>query len=261
VDYKFWVVTAASITADGYDYTRAPRAGFIVGSQYGKTGKIVPVGNYVQQNHHATLTPHLDNTMPMLIKHRDYAEIRLDSNYNHAKLTGKTGYLLLARGSGDNGQPKGTWTFIPADKKWSINEGVVGKEYVVSNFVGPTLFAVYADYLKKKWRVHRVTPAQISFTGTGIDPPPSIASGTQFSGSFRALGLQLGDVFVGAGASIDLKGLNLFAYCSAADTLTYVYANLTGGPVDNLATHNATFIFQKPPVKSSTPASSQSGQP
>lgn len=242
VDYKFWVVTAAD---SSYDYTRAPRASFVVGSQYGKTGKIVPVGGNVFQDQYASLTPHLDNTMPMLVKHRDHAGISLHSNYNRAKLTGKTGYLLLARGTGKAGQPTGTWTFTPADPKWSINGGAAGANYTVSNFVRPTLFVVYADYRARAWLVQKATTDQISFTGSGIKSPQPIASGTQFSGSFAAPGLELGDIFVGAGASIDLKGLNLSAYCSAAGTLTYVYANLTDVP-GVLPVHNSTFIFQKP---------------
>lgn len=61
--------------------------------------------------------------------------------------------------------------------------------------------------------------------------PGSIASGAQITTTVTTTGAAMGD-FVQASFSLDLAGLTLTAYVSAADTVTVVLVNHTVGAVD-----------------------------
>lgn len=78
------------------------------------------------------------------------------------------------------------------------------------------------------WTVIKPPPA---LAATAAWNPTSIASGAQTSTTVAAIGAVVGDA-VEAGFSNDLQGLVLTAYVSAANTVTAVLANLTGGAVD-----------------------------
>lgn len=67
--------------------------------------------------------------------------------------------------------------------------------------------------------------------GSVIYDPASIASGASLSTTIAVTGALVGDK-VAVGFSLSLAGLLLTAYVSAADTVTVVFANLTGGAVD-----------------------------
>lgn len=61
--------------------------------------------------------------------------------------------------------------------------------------------------------------------------PPSIANGASASTTITVADAALGDSVV-ASFSLDLAGLGLFAYVSAANIVTVVLVNATGGAVD-----------------------------
>jgi len=61
--------------------------------------------------------------------------------------------------------------------------------------------------------------------------PPSLASGASEITTVSVAGAALGN-YVQASFSLDLQGLSLAAYVSAANTVTVVLNNLTGGTID-----------------------------
>jgi hypothetical protein len=61
--------------------------------------------------------------------------------------------------------------------------------------------------------------------------PASVADGDQATTTITVTGAVLGN-FVIASFSLDLQGLQLTAYVSAADTVTVVLSNNTGGAVN-----------------------------
>lgn len=61
--------------------------------------------------------------------------------------------------------------------------------------------------------------------------PPSTASGTSSSTTVTVTGATLGN-FVEVSFSNDLQGMTLVGYVSAANTVTAVLSNLTGGTLD-----------------------------
>lgn len=68
-------------------------------------------------------------------------------------------------------------------------------------------------------------------SGSAVFNPPSISSGTSSSTTIAVAGAALGN-YVQASFSLDLQGLTVDAYVSAANTVTVVFSNLTGSPVD-----------------------------
>jgi len=68
-------------------------------------------------------------------------------------------------------------------------------------------------------------------TGSITWNPASIATGGSATTSFSVTGSALGN-FVQPSFSLDLQGLTLTSYISAADTVTAVLANNTAGAVD-----------------------------
>lgn len=68
-------------------------------------------------------------------------------------------------------------------------------------------------------------------TGSAVFDPPSISSGDSSATTVSVAGAVLGN-FVQLSFNLDLQGLTLDGYVSAADTVTAVFSNLTGSPVD-----------------------------
>lgn len=68
-------------------------------------------------------------------------------------------------------------------------------------------------------------------TSSATYNPPSIADKASASTTVTCAGAALGDT-AAASFSLDLTGLILTAYVSAANTVTCVFGNLTGGAVD-----------------------------
>lgn len=68
-------------------------------------------------------------------------------------------------------------------------------------------------------------------TGTAAWSPGSLASGSQTSTTVTATGASLGD-FAQVSLDVDLQDQIVTAYVSAADTVTVVLLNETGGSID-----------------------------
>ena len=80
-------------------------------------------------------------------------------------------------------------------------------------------------------RFRHYAPRSRGTTETATWNPASIADGDNATTTVTVQGAALGD-FVLASFSLDLSGLALCAYVSAADTVTAVLLNNTGAPVD-----------------------------
>jgi len=68
--------------------------------------------------------------------------------------------------------------------------------------------------------------------GSATYNPPSIADGDTETTTVTVLGAALGDFVIGTSFSLTLAGLTTDAYVSATDTVTVVFTNNTGSPVD-----------------------------
>lgn len=69
------------------------------------------------------------------------------------------------------------------------------------------------------------------FTGSATWDPPSLVSGSSEIQTVTVSGVTLGMPAI-VSFSLDLQGLSLNAYVSAANTVTAVLSNLTGGTLD-----------------------------
>ena len=72
--------------------------------------------------------------------------------------------------------------------------------------------------------------------------PGEIASGATATTTVTVTGAALGD-FAVASFSLDLSGLSVSAYVSATSTVTVVFANLTGSPVDLASGTLSVLVF------------------
>lgn len=72
-------------------------------------------------------------------------------------------------------------------------------------------------------------PAPLS--GSATWNPPNLASGASETTTLSVVGAALGN-YVQISFSLDLQGLSLAGYVSAANTVTAVLSNLTGGAID-----------------------------
>lgn len=68
-------------------------------------------------------------------------------------------------------------------------------------------------------------------TSSATWDPPSLVSGASESQTIAVAGAVLGQL-VQASFSLDLQGMSLIGYVSAANTVTVVLSNLTGGTLD-----------------------------
>lgn len=77
----------------------------------------------------------------------------------------------------------------------------------------------------------RYVPLSSVLNGSKTFDPPSIGSGAQGTTTVTVTGAVLGD-YVLASFALDLQGITLHGYVSAADTVTVVFLNMTGGTLD-----------------------------
>lgn len=68
-------------------------------------------------------------------------------------------------------------------------------------------------------------------TSSAVFNPPSLASGVSEITTVTVAGAVLGQ-FAAVAFSLDLQGISITAYVSAANTVTVVFSNLTGGTID-----------------------------
>lgn len=71
----------------------------------------------------------------------------------------------------------------------------------------------------------------LGVTSSAAWNPPSLTNGTQATTTVTVAGATTG-MSAQAAFSLDLQGLILYAYVSAANTVTVVLANFTGGTID-----------------------------
>jgi len=89
--------------------------------------------------------------------------------------------------------------------------------------------------------IHSLAVGQVEVTATWN--PDSIANGSSASTTVTVSGAALGDYAI-VSFSLDLSGLTLSAYVSAANTVTVVLSNLTGAAV-NLASGTVSVLVFK----------------
>lgn len=71
-----------------------------------------------------------------------------------------------------------------------------------------------------------------TFFGSATWNPASILDGDEVATDITVVGVALGDIVLGASFGVDVTDLVLDAQVTAADTVTAVLANNTGGAVD-----------------------------
>lgn len=71
-----------------------------------------------------------------------------------------------------------------------------------------------------------------TFYGSATWDPASIAAGAEAATDITVTGVALGDIVLGASVGVDVTDLVLDAQVTAANTVTAVLANNTGGAVD-----------------------------
>lgn len=130
----------------------------------------------------------------------------------------------LFYGSGNNARQLDTGTAAPVSGAWAqgdirTNTGATAGQpagWVCTVAGSPGTWAAFGH---------------VDLGGSKTYDPPSIANGASQSTTVTATGAALGD-FAAASFSLDLQGLALSAYVSAADTVTCVFSNATGGAID-----------------------------
>ncbi len=69
------------------------------------------------------------------------------------------------------------------------------------------------------------------YTGTATVNPGSILDGNEDNGDVTITGAALGDIVL-VGPGVDVADLNVDAYVTAADTVSWSVSNNTGGTID-----------------------------
>lgn len=78
----------------------------------------------------------------------------------------------------------------------------------------------------------RAAGAGAVLTGSATYDPASLADGVGATTTITVTGAALGDYVVGVSFSLDLQGIGLTGYVSAADTVAVRFQNESGGTVD-----------------------------
>ena len=79
--------------------------------------------------------------------------------------------------------------------------------------------------------VHAPLPALFGFTGSAVYDPVSLADGAGVTTTVTVTGAALGD-FVEVSFSLNLQGVTLTGWVSAANTVSVRFQNETGGVID-----------------------------
>lgn len=142
------------------------------------------------------------------------------------RLTDYDRRLVMFHGDGTQGQPTGAIT-ITVDSGGSLN-GVTDGTLVFSGFYGPLLLSVFELSLDV-WRVDVISGWRP--TGTATWDPPSLISGANANTTVTVTGAALGDTVLSS-FSLDLQGMRMTSYVSAANTVAIALTNITGGTID-----------------------------
>ena len=104
---------------------------------------------------------------------------------------------------------------------------ILNKANSAATLPGSEIFSVNSNYQSNgtTWDVYT------TLRGSKVFDAPSIASGASTSTTVIVTGAALGQ-YADAAFSLSVAGLVVTAYVSAVNTVTVVFANLTGAPVD-----------------------------
>jgi hypothetical protein len=102
--------------------------------------------------------------------------------------------------------------------------------------VGSFMRHLVVEYNKLVDDVERVRVASSEFEGSKTYDSASIADGGTQTTTVTVTGAALGDFVTGVSLGVDAAGLIVTGYVSAADTVTVVLQNETGGAVDLAST-------------------------
>lgn len=104
---------------------------------------------------------------------------------------------------------------------------ILNKANSAATLPGAEIFSVDSNYQSNgtEWNVYT------QLRGSKTFDAPSIAAGASTTTTVTVTGATLGQ-YATASFSLSVAGLVVTAYVSATDTVTVVFANLTGAPVD-----------------------------
>jgi hypothetical protein len=158
-------------------------------------------------------------------------EVRLSIDITANSVSGVDSGCVAFIGTGTNGAPTGTFTFTlksDAPVGATINGGASA---AFAGFAGPAMFVVEYIFSTNNFLVYPLGAGYGVLNGSKTFDWASLATGAQQTTTVTVTGAALGD-FADASMSISLGGTILHAYVSAADTVTVVQRNDTGGAVD-----------------------------
>jgi hypothetical protein len=88
------------------------------------------------------------------------------------------------------------------------------------------------------WNTMRaaIAPINTALTGSATYDAANLVDGAGATGTITVTGAALGDYVIGISAGVDLQGITLTAYVSAANTVSFRLQNETGGALDLAST-------------------------
>lgn len=115
----------------------------------------------------------------------------------------------------------------------TIGQGTICGSQNNSNVADMTNAATYTNGFEMSGNTSAYTGATTwrNPQGSAVVDPANVANGASTSGTITATGAALGDTAI-ATFSLSLQGMNLSAFVSAANTVTWVLTNNTGGALD-----------------------------
>ncbi len=153
--------------------------------------------------------------------------VRLMNLAGGAGLSGTTNYFIRDV-SGDTFKVETSIGGGAVDFTSNITAGNVRTAAVFSGFTGPAIMHVYIDWANQNYLV--VCP-NLSYQGSATYNPPNLIDGAGDTTTVTVTGAALGD-YAEASFSLDLQGIAITAWVSAADTVSVRFQNETGGTID-----------------------------
>lgn len=159
----------------------------------------------------------------------DAKTITLSSNADLNRLYGYSGVRVVCLGSGAGSRPTTSVTFVCSAADITAGYTVMsGSSYVFTAPSAPIL--VYAYLFAKNWLI-MACPLSMPLTGSATYDPPSLVDGAGTTATVTVTGAALGD-FAQASFSLDLQGITVTAWVSAANTVSVRLQNESGGTLD-----------------------------
>lgn len=129
---------------------------------------------------------------------------------------------------------------VPADDAWHWftttikvpTTATTVSVQLITNGSGLTGYAEWSNVTAVLGNEPQAVGPRDALTGSKAYDPPSIAAGAQLTTTVTCTGAALGDFVSGVSFSLDLQGMSLTGYVSAADTVTALFKNGTAGAID-----------------------------